>query len=449
MSASELNKVIIVNTADQGGGAERMSMAVLDGFNALGLDTWLLVGVKRTHHPKVIVFNQSPFFPKRRWRHRRSKILRRIGNTIGLEDFEYPYSHRIDRLTGSPPDLVLCHNLHGDYFDLRALAPLSHRVPVGLRLFDTWMFSGHCAYSLGCPRWEIGCGQCPDLTIPPTIKRDATRFNWRRKQRIVQNARLFISAESEWMLDRARQSLLAPAAIDWRMIRGGIDLTAFSPGSKDEARQRLGLDPSTKILLYVANLGMENPYKDFGTVLRSLDEIARRSSHHRIELLVVGSEGPDQLIAPGVCVRRMGYIREPNHLADFYRAADIYVHAAIEEAFGNSVVEALACGTPVVTASRGGVLEVIEQDRTALAVPPRDPGALAGAVCQLLESPPLRARLGAAGAAAARTCFDRQAMIRNLIDWCRDCHSIWHNTKTVPPSSSARPTAGNSEKLQP
>src|SRR5579859_1054028 len=198
----QLRKIVLVNTSDEGGGAERVSMAVLEGFLKLGLDAWLLVGKKLGVHPRVLSFHESPFFDYRPYgdtrllreieRQRRADLYR------GLEDFNHPYSHRICEMTGSPPDLVLCHNLHGGYFDLRILSELSVRMPVALRLFDTWLQTGHCAYSLGCDRWRNGCGECPDLTIPPSISRDASRDNLQRKQQIFQRSRLFISAESRW-----------------------------------------------------------------------------------------------------------------------------------------------------------------------------------------------------------------------------------------------------------
>ena len=423
MTKRQLSKVVIINTADVGGGAESVSMAVLDGFNALGVDTWLLVGDKKTDHPRVMKLAPNRHFQIKI----RSPRLGRVARWLGLEDFDHPYAHEILRLTGSPPDLVLCHNLHGGYFDLRALTPLSHKIPVILRLFDTWMFSGHCAYSLGCPRWETGCGRCPDLAIPPAIRRDATRINWWRKRWILSGGRFFVSGESQWILDRAKQSLLAPAVAQWKLISGGVDLKTFSPGSREVGRRRWGLEPDIAAILYVANLGADNPYKDFGTVRRALERIDTQFLGRRVELLVAGGDGPDEHIAPGVTVRRLGYVRSPAHLADLYRAADVYVHAAIEETFGNSVAEALACGTPVVVASRGGVLELVDHESTALVVPPGQPDELAKALVRLLGDPLLGATLGTAGLAAARARFDRQTMIHDLHHWCAMVHATWND----------------------
>jgi glycosyltransferase involved in cell wall biosynthesis len=426
----ELKKVLIVNTADSGGGAERVSMAVLDGFLELGLDAWLLVGNKTGDHSRVVPFHASPFFDYRP--HDTASAMeanerrRRLDASAGLEDFNYPYSHHISELTGSAPDLVLCHNLHGGYFDLRALRGLSARVPVALRLFDTWLQAGHCAYSLGCDRWLAGCGQCPDLTIQPAISRDASHINLLRKKGVFHASRVFFSAETRWMLDRAQRSVLAPAALCWKHIPGGVDLRTFFPGSAVEARQELGLDPDGKLLLYVANEGVSNRYKDFATVRRALERLRAGSPGGPITLLVVGSSAPDHEVGPGVTIRQVGYVASRPRLAAFYRAADIMVHSAIEETFGNVVAEAMACGTPVVAASGGGVVELIDHGRTGLVLPPGHTDRLAEALAELLDAPRRCTEMGAAAASAARHRFDSRVMIRNLYSWCTEIHSAWH-----------------------
>jgi glycosyltransferase involved in cell wall biosynthesis len=428
--ATQLRKIVIINTADEGGGAERVSIRVLNGFLELGLDAWLLVGNKTGNHPRVISFYTSPFFDYRPYMKpdltKAIERSRRLDQFLGLEDFNHPYSHHISEMTGSPPDLVLCHNLHGGFFDLRVLSGLSGHMPVALRLFDTWLQAGHCAYSLGCNRWQSGCGECPDLTIPPAISKDASRLNLQRKQRIFRESRLFVSAESQWMLDRAKRSVLAPAVLGWKYVPGGVDLETFFPGSREEARLQLNIDLDAKVLLFVANQGSANPYKDFDTVRRALDQLHHLQPARKIILLVAGSNGPDEDIGTRILIRHVGPLASRPDLAAFYRAADITVHSAIEEAFGNVVAEALACGTPVVAASGGGVLELIDHGCTGMIVPPRQPAQLAQVISQLLDAPALCAEMGIAAAAAARRHLDCRVMIRNLQSWCTEVHSAWH-----------------------
>jgi glycosyltransferase involved in cell wall biosynthesis len=222
-----------------------------------------------------------------------------------------------------------------------------------------------------------------------------------------------------------------PAVEEWKHISGGVDLATFSPGPQAAARRALGLRPDGHVALFVANQGMANTLKDFPTVRAALVELARRAPDKSLDLLVVGSEGPQERISAGIVIRPLGYFRASARLADAYRAADVYVHAAVEETFGLSVAEALACGTPVVTASAGGVLEIVEHEHTALVVPPRDPVGLADAIARLLDAPSLRASLGAAAADSARSRLDHRTMVNALHAWCAEIHAGW--PKRPPP----------------
>jgi glycosyltransferase involved in cell wall biosynthesis len=430
LSRSRLGKVVIVNTADAGGGAERTAMLTLEGFEALGTETWLAVGAKHTDHRRVVPFHLSSHIdysshaaPRQR---SALRVQRLIASRLGLEDFDHPYSRYLLGLTGSTPDLVLCHNLHGGFFDLRLLPSLTHRIPVVLRLSDSWLFSGHCACPRGCPRWETGCGSCPDLSIPPAVQRDATALNWRRKQRILAASRLFVAAPSRWLLDRAQRSLLGPAIEGARMVPDGIELDVFTPGSQSAARRRLGIRPDRHVLLFAATSGHANPYKDFPTIRSAVARLSDERDGTPLELLVVGNEGPDEALGGAGRVRHLPYCGSRSRLADFYRAADLYVHAAPEESFGLTVAEALACGTAVVAAAGGGISEVVDDGRTGLLVAPGRPDALAAAVRGLLDDPGRRQRMGAAAARSARPRLGRQRMVAELHAWCEEVAERWH-----------------------
>jgi glycosyltransferase involved in cell wall biosynthesis len=405
-----LGKVVIVNTTDVGGGAEEISRALLDGFEELGTETWLAVGSKRTEHPKVVSFYTSPhvdYTPEGRLRRARVAVRRWIDPRIGLEDFNHPYTRHVVDFAGPRPDVLFCNNLHGGYFDLRELPRLSSELPVVLRLADSWTFTGHCAVPGACERWRTGCGRCPDLAIPPAIRRDATRLNWRRKRRIYRRSRLFVVAPSRWMLDRARRSILAPAIAGARVVANGIDLSVFN---RDGARAERS-DAGTPRLLFVANGGAANPYKGFGTLRAALGRLGGP-----VELVAVGGgRGVEEMAGARI---RHEPRQPPEQLAGLYRSADVYVHAAPEESFSLTTTEALACGTPVVAASGGGIAEVIDHGRTGLVVPPADEEALAGALERLLADRKLRDRMGAAAGAEARARFDHRRMVQDLHDFC-------------------------------
>jgi glycosyltransferase involved in cell wall biosynthesis len=422
-----LRRVLLVNAADKGGGAERTAGAILDGFEALGTETRMAVGLKLTDDPRVIPLAAiARADSSRRTRaHRPTSVsAQRLALRLGLEDFEHPHSRHVLESAGGAPDLLLALNLHGGYFDLRILPALTWQVPTVLRLCDSWLFTGHCAIPAGCERWQRGCGACPDLATPPAVRRDATRLNWHRKRRILSACRLAVTAPSRWMIERAQRSLLAGAIGSAKVVPNGLDLAVFAPGPRAEARAGLGIDGHAKVLLFVANDGRANPYKDLLT-LRAATELLgdRLEDGQRLELLVVGREGPLE-IRGSTRIRHLAR-REGNELASLYRAADVYVHAAPEETFCNAAAEALACGAPVVAACAGGIREVVEEGRTGLHVSPGRPEELAAALGGLLGDEDARAAMGREAAERARERFDSRRNIAELHAWCEELAGAW------------------------
>src|SRR5262245_46854280 len=170
--------ILQVSTYDAIGGAERVAWRLFEAYREQGHRSWLAVGHKLTDDPAVFEIPNGP-----------GNVLSGVGKLIdlyrGVEDFRFPGTWQLLELTPRPPDVIHGHNLHGAYFDLRALPWLSHRVPIVLTLHDAWLLSGHCAHSLDCDRWLIGCGHCPDLTLDPPVRRDAYAHKFRRSRRRV------------------------------------------------------------------------------------------------------------------------------------------------------------------------------------------------------------------------------------------------------------------------
>jgi glycosyltransferase involved in cell wall biosynthesis len=417
LAAVSPRRALIVNTSDAGGGAERVSMDLLDGFKSLGTESWLAVAEKRTRHPNVVSLYTSPhidYSPDHPLRLARLRTRRYLDRRLGLEDFNHPYTRHITELTGSRPDVLLCNNLHGGYFDLRQLPRLSTRLPVVLRLADRWSFTGHCAVPGPCDRWRTGCGKCPDLAAPPSVSRDATRVNWQRKRWIFARSRVFIAAPSQWMLDRARESMLAPAIVSSHLIPNGIDLETFNPRGAQSPRP----EPNAPRLVFVANGGAANPYKDFGTLRSAIQRL-----DGPLELVSVGGERAIEDLGRGIRIRHEPRL-PPEELAALHRSAVAYVHASAEESFSLTAAEALACGTPVVAASAGGISEVVDDQRTGFLHSPGDASGLAESVGRLLADGELRRRMGAAATERA-TRFDRDRMVRAWHGLCAEAIDAW------------------------
>ena len=350
-----------------------------------------------------------------------------VSGLLGREDFDHPSSRRLFELIGGVPDVVHCHNLHGGYFDLHLLAEWTGRVPILLTLHDSWLLTGHCAHGMGCERWRSGCGQCPDLTIYPPIRLDATAYNWRRKRSIYARSRFAIASPSRWLLDMAEASMLAPSIIDARVIPNGVDLTVFRPGDRLAARTRLGIPAAAQVLLMSGENVRKNPFKDFTTLRRSLTAVNAPGEPRRTILVALGDEHPPEREG-GVEIRTVPFTTDRAVVADYCRAADVYVHAARAESFPTAILEALAVGTPVVASDVGGIPEVVrpvsdggarpaELSPNGLLVPPGDPAALGAAVARLLTDRELRERLGRNAADDAARRFDVRRQVETYMAW--------------------------------
>jgi glycosyltransferase involved in cell wall biosynthesis len=434
-------KILQVSTRDVAGGAERSARNLADEYRRLGHDSWLAVGDKRTDDAytfaiandarrnaavrAVDAVRRIPMVHRIRGMGRLTSMLRRaaepsrmLDRERGREDFSFPGTAGLLDLPPSRPDILHLHNLHGDYFDLRELPALSRQVPTILNLRDAWLMSGHCAFSLDCERWKTGCGDCPDLTLFPAIKRDATSFNWHRKQSILSSSRYYVATASEWMMSRVRESIVAAGAIDFAVIPNGVDTNTFRPGNRAEARHRLGLEADAHILLVAANGLRHNVWKDYRTLRAALAIVGARPRSRQTIVLAVGEpEGREQV--GSLELRFVPFQSDSERLADHYRAADLYLHAARVESFGNVLLEARACGTAIVSTAIGGIPEQVPES-TGVLVPPSDAVAFAAAVNQLLDDDALRDTIAANGLRHVQSAFTLRLQAERFLTWYRE-----------------------------
>lgn len=314
--------------------------------------------------------------------------------------------------------MVHCHNLHGfgltSHFDLGWLPELSLRKPVVLTLHDAWLLAGHCAHSLGCERWKTGCGDCPDLAIYPGVRRDHTAANWRRKQAVFLNSRFFLAAPCRWLLSKVEGSMLKPAIIESKVIPHGVDLNTFKPRNRQQLRRVLGLPNDAMIVLFVAQFGSANPFRDFGTLESALARLADRPMHARPLLLCIGGDSASR-IHRAIDQRNLPFVRDQRTLADYYGVADVYVHPAREDTFPSTILEAMACGLPTVATNVGGIPEQVvdyrvaaKETATGILFERGNAEELAARLSMILENERLRSMLGSNAAARCREHFSLQ-----------------------------------------
>jgi glycosyltransferase involved in cell wall biosynthesis len=454
--------ILSVSTSDAGGGAERIGTNLTQAFAERGHDSLLAVGYKVSDNhnaPVVKIPNEdvhgrwNDFWLKMhegmdhfrgrlpaigRVRHHVRDIAgmdKTLPARLGLEDMNFPASRSLLDLAPFRPDLLLCHNLHGSYFDLRTLRDLSRQMPVVLDLHDMWTMTGHCAYTLGCDRWKTGCGKCPDLTIYPSIKKDATAYNWRRKRSIYADSALYITTPSQWLMDNVEESMLADGIVEARVIHNGVDRSEFHRGDMVASRAQLGIPQDARVLLFVANGVKQNIFKDYDTLRKAVEQVARQRSagQEKIIFIALGSDEETQILG-NVEIHHIPYQSDTSLVAQYYRAADIYLHAAKDDNFPNTVLEALASGTPVIATAVGGIPEQIigcggvaggdarlnresVERATGVLVAPGESDGMAAAIIDLLDDPMRLRQLSDNAAEDAAIRFDMETQVDALLDW--------------------------------
>jgi glycosyltransferase involved in cell wall biosynthesis len=433
-----------------GGGAGKIAQDLMQRQRAGGHEAWLAVSAKGCTDDAVLPIPQrtnpwSKFWLRaqkrlraRSWRLSRAAwMLAEPGRWWdagrGHEDFRYPATWRLLEVPPQRPQVLHCHNLHGGYFDLRALPWLSGQLPVVVTLEDAWTLAGHCAHSLDCERWKTGCGSCPHLSIPCELEHDGTAFNWQRKRGIYARSRLHIATPCEWLMRKVKESILAPGMVEGRVINNGIDLDTFHPADKRAVRSELGIPQDEHVLLFIAVFGRNNPWKDYQTVRDAVAILGSQPRRRKLRFLSFGETAPTETVGHATVqfIPRQPASRD---VARYYQAADLYVHAARADTFPNTIMEASACGTAILATAVCGIPEQIagwnalssfspEWNRTDAAtatgglVPASNAVELARAASRLLEDDAALRQLSENAVRLARERFDIQRQARRYLEW--------------------------------
>jgi glycosyltransferase involved in cell wall biosynthesis len=448
-------KILQVSTIDNRGGAARIAWTLHQRFQEKGFDAWMAVGHKLSDDPNVFPISNDDF--RNQWARLwlsvgnllspfRGKILgagilkswlqwvgqpsRLLNILSGHEDFDFPGTHKILDLVSDKPDIAHLHNLHTDYFDLRFLAILSKLLPVVITLHDMWIFTGHCAHSFTCTKWKTGCRNCPDLTIYPAIKRGATFFNWHLKKNIYAGSRLYVATPSEWLMNKVKESIFTPAIIKSKVIPNGIDLQIFHPFKKQSARDILHIPQSAKVLFFAANGIKKNIWKDYLTLRSAVALVAERLHNQELLLIALGEDGLAEQIDKAE-VRFVPYKNDLQSVARYYHAADIYLHAARADTFPNTILEALACGTPVIATAIGGIPEQIVDGKTGFLTQPGNAADMAEKIIQLLENDDLLYKMGIAAGKYACVNFSADRMVTDYLNFYQEALYDWQSRQST------------------
>lgn len=251
------------------------------------------------------------------------------------------------------PDLIHLHNLHDCYISLPLLFRYikKHDIPVVWTLHDCWAFTGRCPHFEydNCEKWVTGCEFCPYPKCNyPQTKLDRTKVMWRLKRKWFSGVKnLTIVTPSRWLANMVKMSYLKEYTVE--VINNGIDLTVFKPTESD-FREKYGLQDKHVILGVAFEWTNRKGLDVFVQLAKEL------GGEYQIVLVGTDDEVDKMLPSNILSIHRTQNQRE---LAEIYTAADVFVNPTKEDTFPTVNIEALACGTLVVTFDTGGAPECI------------------------------------------------------------------------------------------
>jgi tetratricopeptide (TPR) repeat protein/glycosyltransferase involved in cell wall biosynthesis len=289
------------------------------------------------------------------------------------------------RIAALNPDVVMAGNLHNTQYPVEILEMLVTHFPTLFVMHDQWLLTGRCGYVGSCEKYTSQCdAQCPTSGEYPSLDPAKIADAFERKHRLVQHSdELLVLGDSRWTTNWGRYALLSHESSrlvgdrdrQFQPIYYGIDLNAFRPLDKVDCRKKVGL-PLDKFIILTGSQSIDDERKGFKYLLKAL-AIAN------LDDVVVVSFGYGFYVDGNLDVRCTGYIDHPDLLACYYSAADVFVGPSQEEAFGQTFVEAAACGTPAVGYHVGGIKEAILNRVSGRVVAAKTPEALAQVITEL------------------------------------------------------------------
>jgi glycosyltransferase involved in cell wall biosynthesis len=380
-------RILHVNTDELGGGAARAINRIHRGLLALGEDSSLLVFYKSSADPTVIRFDPSHAPVSRLRRRVRARAISRDarrylhGRPQGYELFSDDRTPIGRELVHSLPDAdIVSLNWVARFLDVGSFFPaLSRSQQIVWRLSDAYPFTGGCHCNFGCPGYIRSCGNCPQLASSGL--EDLSGKIWARKKKAYESltqSQLSLVALSTSQAKQVRQSSLL-GRFPISVIPPCVDAVTFSPRPQASARSCLGLDTKKPIILMVASdLNRRNKGAETLATAVSLMDPARRPY-----LLTVGAGGPRATQTSNDL--DWGEANDDHLLALLYSAADLLAFPSLQEAGGQTILEALACGLPVVGFDSGVMRDAVRPGITGHIAESKTPESLSEALQLALE----------------------------------------------------------------
>lgn len=374
--------ILHINQSDISGGAAISAYRLHQGLLAQGVHSRVLAGIVKTSSQHVAPVPKPSAI---------EKLLVHFTWHFGLNHLHLRSTWKIRQHPFyQEADLLNLHNLHTGYFNYLAIPALTRNKPTIFILRDMWSFTGHCAYSYDCRRWQTGCGKCPYPDEPPMIKKDTTRLEWKLKKWVYSRSTLTIVALSWWLAEQAKHSMLSRFPI--YHIPNGIDTETYKPLDPERCRSILGIPNGKYVLMFAAHILTD--FRKGGDLLIKALQGLPASLKAEILLLILGEGGEAIAEAAGIPALNLGYVGSDHFKVIAYSAADLFLLPTRADNLPVVLLESMACGTPMVSFNIGGVPELVLPGVTGYLAKPEDSEDFRKGIIQLVEDRALRERMG-------------------------------------------------------
>ncbi|MDJ0798478.1 MAG: glycosyltransferase family 4 protein [Calothrix sp. MO_167.B12] len=375
-------KVLHLSNSDINGGAARATYRLHQGLRGIGVTSQMLVQNKSSGDKAVAA-------PKTRLSQNIARMrvavdvlpLKLYSQRQGCFSTQWLPDTVIPKVEQLNPDIINLHWIREAFVQIETIAKFKQ--PVIWTLHDMWAFTGGCHYSWDCSGYTASCGTCPQLGS--SKNRDLSRWVWQRKAKAWKNLNLTIATPSSWLAKCAgSSSLFKDLRIE--LIPYGLDTENYRPINRQVAREILRLPQDKQLILFGSLKATSDKRKGFHLLQPALQELSQSGWQDRLELVIFGASQPENPPEFGFKTHYLGTFSDDLSLTLVYSAADVFVLPSVEDNLPNTVLEAIACGTPSVAFNIGGMPDMIEHQKNGYLAQPYKIEDLAEGIAWVLEN---------------------------------------------------------------